>query len=91
MLKNIRTKTNINSDLFGYSSNEHKANIMKVSKHKQKNWRLSKEHGDIQLIHDSKGVSKDKLRKAFDFGESDQETADAIDSFFAERNNQVIV
>lgn len=63
---------------------------MKVTTQKQKNWTLNKKHGDIQLIHDQKGISKDKIRKAIDFGEADQETANALDEFFDERKNQVI-
>lgn len=53
-------------------------------------WLRNKEHGDIDAIYTEKGISKHRIRKAFDFGVADQETADAIDSFFNERKSKVI-
>lgn len=62
---------------------------MAISKSKQTEWRSLKKHKDIQAIHDEKGLSKEKIRKAFNYGDADPETIRAIDSYFKSRKKQV--
>jgi len=50
---------------------------------------LLKQHGDIEAIHLAKNISKDKIRKAFDYGDYDAETKKAIDGFFSKRKKQL--
>ena len=63
---------------------------LQVSEEKLNGWLRDKRQGDIQAIHDTTGLTKEKIRRAFNYGESDQETATAIDEYFKERNSKVI-
>lgn len=56
---------------------------------KKTEWALLKQHGDIEAIHSAKNISKDKIRKAFDYGDFDSDTKKAIDSFFSKRKKQL--
>lgn len=67
-----------------------KVEKLQVSDKKLNGWLRERQHGDIQAIHDSTGLHKSKIRRAFQYGESDQETANAIDAYFKTRNAKVI-
>ncbi len=58
---------------------------MTITKEKLTEWNLLKQHGDIQLIHDRKKISKDKIRAALKYGDVDKKTEKALDSFFNKR------
>jgi hypothetical protein len=58
---------------------------MATTKSKQTQWLLLKKHSDIQAIHDQKGISKDKIRKAFDYGDYDDDTEKKIDDYFKKK------
>lgn len=67
-----------------------KTSKSQITTAKHNAWLINKEHGDIEAIHTNTSISKHKIRKALDYGDCDQETADAIDAYFKERNAKVI-
>ena len=67
-----------------------KSQKSQITTSKYNMWLRNKEHGDIDAIYKEKGISKHRIRRAFDFGVADQETSDAIDTYFKERNAKVI-
>jgi len=58
---------------------------MGITKSKHAKWKMLKKQGDIQAIHDKFGISKEKIRKAFDYGDYDSNTEKKIDSYFKEK------
>jgi len=62
---------------------------MTIPKNKQRNWKLLKQHGDIDVLHKTTGLSRFVISNAINHGSATVEVMNIIDAFYSERKKQI--